>query len=326
MKRRDCTGRLVTRSEESVADYSKRYVALRATAERETGRRCNAADVAAWLCRQDGRWAASSIRQYVAAIRQGAEAEAITDDVRALVEAHLSEKPAARVKGEKRTSAKKRKSLPQDEHTTLMAYLTKSSRSDDKLIAGYLMFNIALFLRPIEYRDAYIERVERDSGSGQSSVLLVVRNAKATNGRANGSVRKRDLSQCDPKYVRALELFLLRFQRALDTAGSWKALRDRLASRLARVCETHNIDRVSFYTLRHVGMATAKRSMTPVEVAAAAGHGSVHTAMSHYAKRRSGWHLSRAFAGKPTPDSIAAVRGQPKAFRPGAVKLGPRMP
>src|SRR5690606_24510420 len=91
--------------------------------------------------------------------------------------------------------------------------------------------------------------------------------------------------------------------------------RGRLAARLARVCKTLGIPRVSFYTLRHVGMATAKSWMTPLEVAAAAGHGSVRTAMSHYAKRRSGW-VGLKLAGKPTAASIARVRGRPKLFRP----------
>ena len=97
--------------------------------------------------------------------------------------------------------------------------------------------------------------------------------------------------------------------------GSWKKLHDRLASRLARICKTLGIPRVSLYTLRHVGMATAKTWMAPVEVAAASGHASIRTATSHYAKCRTGWAGLR-LVGKPSPRSIAQVRGTLKLFEP----------
>lgn len=328
MDRRDCTGKIVSRSSQTMADYTKRYHGLRARAEQKLGRQCNLADVAAWFCSltHDGEWEPSTIRKYAAAIWHRAEEEAGVCDLREVVADFLSRKPLPRTEGPKRTSAKKRKTLPKDEYNTLMAYLAKGHRKDDRLILGYLMFNIALFLRPIEYGSARIEYDGARPGDASPAVLLVVQNAKATNGRANGKVRKRDLSQCDPEFIRALELYLKTFQKALSAAESWKALQDRLASRLARVCEILDIDRVSFYTLRHVGMSTAKRSMTPIEVAAAAGHASVRTAMSHYAKRRTGWRLSRAFAGKPTPDSIARVRGEPRTFRPAAPGMGQGMP
>ena len=169
---------------------------------------------------------------------------------------------------------------------------------------------------------------ERPFSCGRSSILvrefegtsLVVRNAKATNGRANGDERERDIAELGDKTIAALVNFLGHLHKALTAAGGWKTLLGRLASRLARVCKSLGIPRVSLYTLRHVGMATAKSWMEPVEVAAAAGHASVRTATSHYAKRRTGW-VGLRLAGKPTADSIARVRGTARIFRPGRPAL-----
>ena len=127
--------------------------------------------------------------------------------------------------------------------------------------------------------------------------------------------RKRDIADMGAQGIASLELFLRRLNKASHAAGGWAKLHGRLASRLARVCKAVGIDRVSLYTLRHVGIASAKTWMEPHEVAAAAGHGSVHTATSHYAKRRTGWRGLR-LAGKPLPESIANVRGTARYFQP----------
>jgi integrase len=117
------------------------------------------------------------------------------------------------------------------------------------------------------------------------------------------------------KAIAALVKFLERLRTAVQEAGAWKKLHNRLASRLARICKCLGIARVSLYTLRHVGMATAKSWMAPEEVAASAGHASVHTAMTHYAKRRTGW-VGLRLAGRPSPASVARVRGAAQVFRP----------
>ncbi|WP_354063330.1 hypothetical protein [Devosia sp. 2618] len=172
------------------------------------------------------------------------------------------------------------------------------------MIRGLLAYGVALFLRPVEYLGA---RVDGNT--------LIVPNAKATNGRANGDVRKRSSDNMAPKAKASLVKFLSHFGEVAAAAESWKKFHDRLSARLARICKTLNIRRVSFYTLRHVGMATAKTWMTPHEVAAAAGHASMRTATSHYAKRRSGWHGLK-LAGKPIAVSMAQVIREAKAFTP----------
>jgi hypothetical protein len=65
--------------------------------------------------------------------------------------------------------------------------------------------------------------------------------------------------------------------------------------------------RIAFYTFRHLGIATPKRTMPAEEVAACAGHASVPTAGRYYAKSRHGWMKMRS-AGPPSPASLALVR------------------
>jgi integrase len=182
-----------------------------------------------------------------------------------------------------------------------MQTVRSSPSPDDRLLLCFLIFGPALFLRPSEYLAARVE-----------GNVLVVRNGKATNGRANGEERSRDLDM-PASVIDELATFLALLAEAAQTAGSPERLFDRLSARLARVCKRCGVRRVSLYTLRHVGIATVKAWMTPAEVAAVAGHASTRTASAHYAKRRHGWGDVR-LAGLPTAASIQAVRqvGNPR--------------
>lgn len=312
--RLDCTGRTVTRTEATISCYKQRYHNLCLMAEREAGAGGEIEEVFAWFCRQDYRWAESTIRQYRATLLCALESSRVHPSVSERWERLAEKRPAPRVSGPKRTSARKRKSLSPEEFGRLVQYLRRTRRPDDTLIASFLGFGIVLFLRPSEYLQACTK------GS-----ILYVKNSKSTNGRGNGEYRARDLSQLGEALSGELERFLQNLRKAVESAGSWQVLHGRLAARLARACRTLNIKRVSFYTLRHVGMATAKLHLEAHEVAAAAGHASVATAASHYAKRRTGWRQLKVVC-RPTPDSIARVRGDRKYSRPSGPAFGAALP
>lgn len=300
----DCTGRIVDRTSKTEADYAKRVKQLFEQAKRDDVSVNDLVDVIGWFCRQHARWAPSTIRQYRAALLYDLASDATHFDDRTKLSKALGAGPRAKDGGPKRTSSKKRKSLRIEEFTKLVENLNRSIHADDKLILGFVALGAALFLRPIEYLNAEV-----------IGTTIIVQNAKSTNGRANGVERERDLSTMPPGTLDKLKTFLAELKRAFLTTGDWRKLRDRLAARLARVCKTLGMTRVSLYTLRHVGIATAKTWMTPVEVAASAGHGSVRTATSHYAKRRTGW-MGLILAGKPSAESISRVRGEFKSFQP----------
>jgi integrase len=295
----DCTGRVVERTDETRAAYERRVEALQRIADGEQG----GGDLVDWFCRQDKRWSASTVRQYRAAILMHMEQTLLHPVLTNLLKARLAAGPLPKSKGPRRTSARKRKSLSVAEFLRLEQLLDASGKPDDALIRGFVVFGAALFLRPVEYLNARVE-----------GARLFVLNAKASNGRANGVERERDLTPMGPKAIATLIVFLDRLGAAAASAASWKKLHNRLAARLARVCAVLGIKRVSLYTLRHVGMATAKRWVDAYEIAAAAGHGSERTATAHYAKRRSGW-IGLRLAGKPSAQSIGLVRGTPKLFQ-----------
>ena len=308
--RLDCTGRSVTRTEATISCYRERYDNLCLMAEREAGAGGDIEKVIAWFRRQDCRWAASTIRQYRAALRCALELTRLHPSVRKRLERLVTKGPAPRVSGPKRTSARKRKSLPLEEFSQLIQYLRRTRRPNDALIASFLGFGIVLFLRPSEYLQACIK-----------GNVLHVKNAKATNGRGNGKSRARDLAPLGEALIGKLDRFLQNLRKAAKSSGCWRVLHGRLAARLAWVCRILNIKRVSLYTLRHVGMATAKLHLEPREVAAAAGHASVATATSHYAKRRTGWRRFQVVC-RPTQDSVERVRGRVKYFRPSGPVRG----
>lgn len=299
---RDCTGRVVTRTKQTEGDYARRFLALQQAAMR-CGYGIGIEQQIAWFGQQHGCWAESTVRQYRAAIRYMLDRDMPDGKEREMLVERLNKGPLPKTDGPKQTSARKRKSLKQGEFLMLMRHLEGSHRPDDQLIRGLLAYGVALFLRPVEYLGAYVV-----------GNMLFVPNAKATNGRANGETRERSLDNMAPKAKASLVKFLGHFAESVEASESWKKFHNRLSSRLARICAGLRIRRVSFYTLRHVGMATAKTWMTAQEVAAAAGHASVHTATSHYAKRRSGWHGLK-LAGKPSVASMERVRGEVKVFR-----------
>ena len=306
----DCAGRIVTRTEATISCYKERYHNLCLMAEREAGTGGDIGAVIAWFRRQDCRWAASTIRQYRAALCCALKSTRMRPSMRDRLERLVAKGPAPRVSGPKRTSARKRKSLSPEEFSRLIQYLRRTRRPDDALIASFLGFGIVLFLRPSEYLQACIK-----------GNILYVKNSKSTNGRGNGEYRARDLSQLGGVLIGKLNLFLQNLRNAVEASGNWRVLHGRLAARLARACRILNIKRVSLYTLRHVGMATAKLHLEPREVAAAAGHASVATATSHYAKRRTGWRKFQVVC-RPTRDSVERVRGEVKYFRPSGPVRG----
>ena len=307
----DCTGRVVTRTKETEAEYARRFLTLQQAA-RHDGYGTGIAQVIAWFCMKHLCWAENTVRQYRAAIRYWVERDMPDGRDRDVLIRRLKEGPLPKNGGPKQTSARKRKSLKRDEFLVLMRHLEGSAHADDRLIRGLLAYGVALFLRPVEYLGAYVV-----------GNMLFVPNAKATNGRANGKERERLLDNMTPKAKASLVKFLRHFGVSAAAAESWKKFHNRLSSRLARICAALGIRRVSFYTLRHVGMATAKTWMTVQEVAAAAGHASIRTATSHYAKRRSGWHGLK-LAGKPSAASMARVRGEVKVFRVRDATFAPK--
>lgn len=66
----DCTGQVVTKAPQTIAAYDDRVHLLRVMADREALAGSDILDVIDWFCNQHHRWAASTVRQYRAALCQ----------------------------------------------------------------------------------------------------------------------------------------------------------------------------------------------------------------------------------------------------------------
>lgn len=270
----DATDRPVTRAPETVAAYRARRPMLARKAGSDQPQR-----LVQWFVTQHGAWAPSTIEQYKASIEQAIEdARDLLRSERLWLHERLKARPRPREKSKPpRTSARKRKAVPYNEYQDLFRKLIATKKVDDKIAAQYLRYNAWLFLRPVEW-----QTIEIKDG------FLIIKNAKATNGRACGKTRKRALRGCSAEEVARLKEFIAALKDRANAIG-YKRLWSCLASRIARACKRAGIKRIALYTSRHIGIANAKSWMSRSELAVGAGHKTTATAGRHYAKRRSGW-------------------------------------
>jgi integrase len=272
----------------------------------------------AWFSERAGSWTKATIRHHRAALRQSIfDLEAalglssvIVDELLEL----LTVSPEPKSNNARRlASARKRTNLRQEECSRLVASLAAKPTNTARLLAGLLAFGAVLGLRPVEWRDAILR-----------GNMLFVRCAKATNGRGIAEVRSLVLDGFGQQEIADLGHFIGAFQLAARLAGCWQVFHERLAKALCRACQKIGIEKIALYTLRHVALATAKRTLTAREVAAVAGHASERTAQQCYAKKRAGWRLRAPFA-RPTREMVTLVRlaGRRASWesRPRALRL-----
>lgn len=137
---------------------------------------------------------------------------------------------------------------------------------------------------------------------------LVVLNAKGSNGRTPGLARRFSLERLSEAVVTGVRHLICQLRTLAKELGSWRRVHDILAERLARICWRLGLVRISLYSLRHVAIASWKRSgLDKVTIAAMAGHISVKTASRHYSPAKHGWspHIICATAD---PRMILAIR------------------
>lgn len=132
-------------------------------------------------------------------------------------------------------------------------------------------------LRPIEWRNASIV-----------SDWLIVQNAKHSQGRSHGPIRRMHLASLVLHERACLDRHLETAQRAASEgrfAELYHGCRD-LLRRTADKLWPGRAKHPALYTARHIFGAGAKNSWPPDKVAALMGHGSVHSAAQYYAKRQ----------------------------------------
>lgn len=225
------------------------------------------------------------------------------------------------------TSASKKKHVPSD---VLDAVLTKLLEREEqqyrnaRLMRLFAQHTQIVGLRPNEWIKAEIVR----RGIGK---VLVVRNSKNSNGRANGESRGLILDELSPTEIRGIKDTIEAFQRELSSTGLGALdeeyqirallqrmryeLRSAISAALTQLSEQHGqkkarqmVQGLTPYSWRHQFFADCKLTFDdPVVIAALGGHSSTETAFDHYGKRRNGSTTVRVF---PTAESVAAVRNK----------------
>ncbi|WP_332719424.1 hypothetical protein [Pelagibacterium mangrovi] len=295
--RMDALAREVTREASTEVLYGKRVAMLSRRAKSELGYDIGLFDTIDCFALMHEEFKDATLRQYAAALAWAVdtaeETGELNDQEAAACRERLATRPVPRPRdAEKRTSGKKRKSVSQKDFVAVCRALAKRNRGEDKLLLRLLVSNMGLGLRPCEYHGATL-----------TESMLVVRSAKATNGRALAEFREFELDDASSGQVESLVQLIEDINAAAE--NELHALIDRLGGRLRRVCRHIGVEPFSLYTTRHQAIANIKATGSAEEVAAFAGHNSIDTARKYYAPRRSAWKIDKSI--KPTPRMVDLV-------------------
>ncbi|MDR5809101.1 site-specific integrase [Caballeronia sp. LZ019] len=314
-----------TRTEDTITKYLRRAHQILSRMAREMWLHEDAYpapdDVIAYMERHASEWKWATFRQYQASIacRYDIEFERTqyplfakaAEQIRALSWANC--KPESEVG---QTSSRKRKGVPKRDYDALIAKLSNPAKGGDysRRAALWLKAAVSTGLRPCEWREASL------SVDGEE---LIVKNAKATNGRGTGLSRSVPVHPDDLEVVRA---HLESLNALLATRLTFAQVHECCAGALRRACRSlwpnDSKRRYALYSARHQFAANAKAVKSQEEVAELLGHHSVRTARRHYARRRSAWAQFREAAKSMTKPGAAPVPANPepiddvRPFRP----------
>lgn len=199
-----------------------------------------------------------------------------------------------------RTSAQKAKRFHHDEARALQAAVLNSRSQYAEATAAWFAASILTGLRPTEWQNTALEN------DPDGDLILVVRNAKHTNGRAHGISRTLGLREMSREQLAIIQRHLL-FTRNVQSIGRFDHQYNECRRLLGRTANRLWPDRLrhpTLYTGRHMFTADAKSTFDQLEVAALLGHASAETAGLHYAQRRFG---RGSVAVRPATQDVAAV-------------------
>jgi len=276
----------LTRTAATTAAYARRAFALRRAAAAAYGigeEELSDEAFASWLvtCKPD--WSRSTWRQYISACTS-----VLGPPFRLLIDQSELPPSASHIK---RTSALKAKTASPNDLAHLIVHLLRNepdhlerapeAMSGNVFTAHLLVGGVLYGLRPAEWATAQLQY-------GQMGYELVVKNSKATNGRAHGYHRRLCLG-----HVGELEELVLwnlvrvvRHLVAQDAFDRHLANARRLITRTTRALWPRRKQHITLYTMRHQCAANLKAALPPAAVAAILGHKTTATAANHYAKRR----------------------------------------
>lgn len=257
-------------------------------------------ELVSWMIVRKPDWSLATWRLYKAAACHLLSREDRPDTQAAL--ARLKTEPqTGALKRSTRTSAIKQKSLSPEDLEALVHHLRAAHPGETSTdLVHFLVAGIASGLRPSEWRHAIW--VQRHPDTGQPA--LIVKNAKHSQGRGNGSSRTLHLGHLDPWLQRRIQSVAEQAAEA-EAAGrfeTWKETLRKVLYRTTRELWPNRARHIALYSARHQCAANLKQVFGRPAVAALLGHASAETAGSHYARRNQG--RDSLFPVKPDPETI----------------------
>lgn len=267
-----------------------------------------------FLVTQETRVKANTWRYQAAALFHVLENEYREDSEEAL--GMLARHERARATTVRSSVLSKRKRLPEDEHIDLIADLQAVPSDYKDLTIHWLQVTLDLGLRPVE------AGTTREEIAADGEVIIVVRNAKATQGRGGeGGERRLGLGEFAEHDQARLRTFL-RKMRDLTEAGfyqtSYESCRKLLLKASRRLWPERKTT-YSLYSARHQFCANMKYQREKPEVSVGMGHGAERTAIRSYGKRR---HGRKVPLPTVSSDAVAQVRPMIQRPRPWRPALG----
>ncbi|KVZ44395.1 hypothetical protein [Burkholderia ubonensis] len=252
----------------------------------------------------------NALRSHFHGLVDAAANPAAKEELRAAIALLDAERSTGALSRGIRTSATKQKQFKRDDFDQLLEYLTAhvGHHKFANALRTWLLASRFTGLRPCEWEDAGLTDAD-------GRPCLIVRNAKATNGRGNGGYRRLDLSKAEVADIDALH-DMMEMLEGYEAELGFAALQGRLAhymKRATRACFGRRKKYPTLYSLRHQFVADAKRSgHSQAEVAALLGQASDETASRHYARAVSGESAVRV---SPIAAEVSRVRAKARAYQ-----------
>lgn len=178
-----------------------------------------------------------------------------------------------------KTSSSKKKSFNLKESKDIDLALKKSNNKWSNPLRIWLRAARSTGLRPIEWKSSHINKEEN---------TIIVKNAKNTNGRANGDNRTISLNHLENDKIKDIELHLDIIKQIIEN-NLWDKYYigcSNLLKYTSRKIWPKKKKYPTLYSCRHQFSADMKASgCTKSEVAALMGHASDLTAQEHYGKK-----------------------------------------
>lgn len=220
-----------------------------------------------------------------------------------------------------RTSAQKAKKMSPEDLVALRDGFDKSRSNWSGYTKTWFFAGVLTGLRPSEWRHAQMG-VDK-----KGNKVLIVKNAKNTNGRSHGQTRTLKLGKMPPGDIDLIERHLEAAHRFVGQ-DAWEDFYFQCRRLLRMVADRiwpRRIKHPTLYTARHLFSADAKTEFDRIGVAALMGHASTDTAYQHYGKRHTG---SGGMSVSPDESDVQAVTLRNPDYKPesrdapGFVKAG----